>query len=453
MTPLHDACLYGQLDKVEHLLDAGAEMEAKNEADMTPLLYAAHQHHADIIRLLVNRGADVRAVSAGGVNVLLYLVQKSPELKETELETELESLAQMFEGGTYQSGEAELAAMRLLIDNGADIECKDAVGDPPLSTAVCAGNLPAVALLLDAGAEYLAFNPYDLSPLVYALREERVEIVKLLLDRAKADNRLAEIASESRYHKWIDVADDAALQLLDDAIAGIKAGRMRREDEWRRKEAEELEAEAQLPIEIWLDEDGRLLPGFTQGPIFKFCLNCLYPFNNYFNYAGSRYGLAGEYTCPRCHARHMLLDDDGMGDRIYYKHHHEESSRDNIVNGLFEKAGIEQITIDYARLYRLDALPKIAQRIGEALFDALKEKDHCSLREIMDILHREIPALRDGGIQRFDNRLNGCYPLPEEADAWINLVKTLLPEERESEEGQDTIMVERSGGITGSNTR
>lgn len=451
MTPLHDACLHGQLDQVEHLLDAGAEMEAKNEADMTPLLYAARQHHIDIIRLLVNRGADVRAASMGGNNVLLYLVQRPPEIKGTELETELESLVQMFEDGTYQSGEAELAAMRLLIDHGADIECKDAVGDPPLSTAVCADNLPAVALLLDAGAEYLAFNPYDLSPLVYAMCEERVEIVKLLLDRAKADNRLAEIASESRYHKWIDVANDAVLQLLDDAIAGIKAGRMRREDEWRRKEAGELEAEALLPIEIWLDEDGRPLPGFTQGPIFKFCLNCLYHFNNYFNYAGSRYGLAGEYTCPRCHARHMLLDDDGMGDRIYYKYHYEESSRDNIVNGLFEKAGIEQITIDYARLYRLDALPKIVRQVGETFFDALKGKNYCSLREITDMLQRNIPALRNGGIQCFDNRLNGCYPLPEEADTWINLVKTLLPEEREVAEGKDTILVERSGGVTGSN--
>ena len=43
------------------LLDKGAQLEAKDIIDCTPLHWAASQGHIDIVRLLCDRGADVDA--------------------------------------------------------------------------------------------------------------------------------------------------------------------------------------------------------------------------------------------------------------------------------------------------------------------------------------------------------------------------------------------------------
>lgn len=127
---------------------------------VTSLLDAARRHDIQAIRDLLARGADPQAKSEGGNNALIYLVQAPPPAGEDEWEAEFESLAQSLEDPTYRSGAQELAAMRLLIERGIDIEATDAAGDTALGCAVVADNLPAVELLLEARADGLRFGRY-----------------------------------------------------------------------------------------------------------------------------------------------------------------------------------------------------------------------------------------------------------------------------------------------------
>ena len=60
-TPLHYAVSSGHTEIAELLIDAGADLEAKNPAVGTPLLFAVLQGHKEVVELLIAEGADVNA--------------------------------------------------------------------------------------------------------------------------------------------------------------------------------------------------------------------------------------------------------------------------------------------------------------------------------------------------------------------------------------------------------
>ena len=126
-TPLHLAALNHDLAAVRALLAAGAEVDAKNTDEATPLLYGAG--HAEIVRALLARGANPNAVSKAKNTPLIAAVAH----------------AESFD------------AVKLLLDAGADVY---AVKRPDteiiLDRAVQAGDPRTINLLLARGA---AKNP------------------------------------------------------------------------------------------------------------------------------------------------------------------------------------------------------------------------------------------------------------------------------------------------------
>jgi ankyrin repeat protein len=68
-TPLHHAAWKGQAEVAALLLDAGADVNAKNENTHwggTPLHAAAHGNQRAVAELLIARGADLQARSGNG---------------------------------------------------------------------------------------------------------------------------------------------------------------------------------------------------------------------------------------------------------------------------------------------------------------------------------------------------------------------------------------------------
>lgn len=59
MTALHWAAAYGQFTSVQLLLANGAEVDVLGPEGETPLLMAANGGHHDVVRLLLNEGANV----------------------------------------------------------------------------------------------------------------------------------------------------------------------------------------------------------------------------------------------------------------------------------------------------------------------------------------------------------------------------------------------------------
>jgi len=124
---LPKAAYDGNADVVRQLIEAGADVNYRQRHDTpTPIHWAAKQGHADVVRLLIEAGADVSAEETAG---------------EFTRMTPLHWAA---------SGHADV--VRLLIEAGADVNAMTILGTP-LHLAVAEDNADVVRLLIEAGAD------------------------------------------------------------------------------------------------------------------------------------------------------------------------------------------------------------------------------------------------------------------------------------------------------------
>jgi hypothetical protein len=65
-TPLHLSVYGGHILAVDQLLDFGAEIDAQNSDEETSLFYAARRNYPPIVRLLVQRGANINITDSIG---------------------------------------------------------------------------------------------------------------------------------------------------------------------------------------------------------------------------------------------------------------------------------------------------------------------------------------------------------------------------------------------------
>lgn len=187
-TPLHVAAFHGQVAAVQALLDAGADVNAKNsygpfmpaeigqffdtsnhqdpvillrvhgdntkylENGYTPLDLAMFSiKHRQIVEMLVTKGANVNARAASGATPLFWAVMRN------------------------QKDDAEF-----LLNHSADVNTPDAYGDTILDCALHLGYQSIVPLLVDKGADVNAIDQGQHRPLTYALQKDLPGAVSVL---------------------------------------------------------------------------------------------------------------------------------------------------------------------------------------------------------------------------------------------------------------------------------
>ncbi len=69
---IHDAAALGNNEAVKQHLDAGTDVNAKDESGWTPLHWAASKVHNKTAKLLIKEGADVNVVNIDGLSPLDY---------------------------------------------------------------------------------------------------------------------------------------------------------------------------------------------------------------------------------------------------------------------------------------------------------------------------------------------------------------------------------------------
>jgi hypothetical protein len=129
------------LDKIERYLYAGD----------TALHVAAAAYQAEIVRMLIARGADVGASNRRGAQPLHYAVGGVP-------------------GSPRWNPPAQAATIARLIGAGADPNAADLGGATPLHRAVRNRCAAAVAALLDGGADVQRKNKRGSTPMRLATR-------------------------------------------------------------------------------------------------------------------------------------------------------------------------------------------------------------------------------------------------------------------------------------------
>jgi len=124
---LFEAAATGQFDKVAYLLNTHPDkIDDYADDGFTSLGLACYFGHYEVARLLVLKGADVNLPSKNGFNV--YPIHSAA-------------------AGNYTN------ILRLLIESGAQVNVKQQAGSTPLHAAAQYGNLDMLIILLENGAE------------------------------------------------------------------------------------------------------------------------------------------------------------------------------------------------------------------------------------------------------------------------------------------------------------
>lgn len=174
-TPLLTAARSGDPRSVELLLQHGAEVNAtEDERGQTALMWAVAQQHADVVQVLIDRGADIQLRTE-----VWY------QLENTAGNTNPSGNFKMAHGGSTallfaaRSGDIETASV--LIKAGADVQDSAASGASALVIAAHSGHGPLAIFLLEQGADPNAAEAGYTALHAAVLRGE-VELVEALLD-------------------------------------------------------------------------------------------------------------------------------------------------------------------------------------------------------------------------------------------------------------------------------
>ncbi|KAJ5152754.1 uncharacterized protein N7482_009232 [Penicillium canariense] len=190
--PMSYAAEEGHEGVVRLLVEKGADIEARDTSGRTALSWAAEKGHENIVRLLLEKGVDIEARDILDRTPLLWAIKERHEnIVKLLLEKGAELEARNFPGRNPLSLAAEKGyenIVKLLLEKGADIEARDILDRTLLLWAVEEQHENIVKLLLEKGADIEARDISDRTPLSWAAEKGHEGIFKLLLEK-DADNK------------------------------------------------------------------------------------------------------------------------------------------------------------------------------------------------------------------------------------------------------------------------
>jgi len=138
-------------DGIKRLLEEGVDIDTRGREQVTALMYALEKGHIDMVKLLIEKGADMNAQDTWGHTVLMCA--------------------------------SDIATARLLIEEGADINFQNKYGGTALLFFVSVNkHIDMVRLLIEKGADTNIQNTGGYTALMSASMTGRTDVVKLLIE-------------------------------------------------------------------------------------------------------------------------------------------------------------------------------------------------------------------------------------------------------------------------------
>jgi ankyrin repeat protein len=160
-TALLAATYANRIDAARLLIERGADVNAKDDMQDSPFLYAGAQGRLEILRMTLAAGADLKSTNRYGGTALIPAahhghVETVRELLKTRMDVDhvnrlgwtalLEAIV------LGDGGPAHTEIVRLLVAHGARLQLADAQGVTPLAHAEQRGQRAIAEILRRAGA-------------------------------------------------------------------------------------------------------------------------------------------------------------------------------------------------------------------------------------------------------------------------------------------------------------
>ncbi|AIF81939.1 hypothetical protein I862_06925 [endosymbiont of Acanthamoeba sp. UWC8] len=170
INPLAAAAIEGYYDIVKLLLDKGADPNIAANKGVTPLYIAAQNGHVNVVELLLKRGANTDFITDEGITPLYIAAQNG-----------------------------HVNVVELLLKSGANVDPITGKGITPLYIAAQNGYVNIVELLLKRGANTNFITDEGITPLYIAAQNGYVNIVELLLKSGANANFITEESTTPLY--------------------------------------------------------------------------------------------------------------------------------------------------------------------------------------------------------------------------------------------------------------
>lgn len=162
VTPLWCAAVSGRLNVIKCLVENGANVNAASDSGSTPVRSACFMTHMDVVRYLVDHGADILKPNYNGGTCLINSVQSA-------------------------------LLCKYLLQHGAQVNVRDIQNKTALHYAIQEHRCETTALLLDHGADPHARSRYNDDALRMACIKGATAIFELLRERVEYESeRLAD---------------------------------------------------------------------------------------------------------------------------------------------------------------------------------------------------------------------------------------------------------------------
>ena len=192
-TALHAAVQVNHPDIVQVLIDAGTDIEMKNNDGRSPLHMASCLGALTTVKMLVKAGVDLDQRDGNNFTALRAAVK-----------------------GKHAD------VVQVLIDAGADIETKDAEGRSPLLLASRLEDLTTMKMLVEAGADVRATDNSANTCLIIAVYGKNTDIVRYLVGLPEVDLDQQGMFTYTALHAAVLRNHTDAVPVLIDAGADIE---------------------------------------------------------------------------------------------------------------------------------------------------------------------------------------------------------------------------------------
>jgi uncharacterized protein len=186
ITNIFNACIKGDIVSVRKNIEKGVNINTLNRDGHSPLHLAAGNEHIALMEYLISQGADINISADKNLSPIEYAcVRNKYEAVELLVANGGNLKSDVCK---YAAGMNHIDLLKYLIDIGADIDFKDYEGRTALHWAAQEGFYDVVEILINKGALLDIEDESEQTPLYIASAENFLGIVNLLLKKGALVN-------------------------------------------------------------------------------------------------------------------------------------------------------------------------------------------------------------------------------------------------------------------------